>query len=155
MNQSLSTGTASDVGEAVKPFANYVAFRQDGNVLYISGQVAYADGGFALKGRVGAELTLEEGKRAARRCALNVLAHAEEALGSLSRVESILKVTVFVSTGPDFLEHHLVADGASEAFLERLGGAGVHARSALGVARLPMDSPVEVEATLLVTPAAG
>ncbi|MDC7802363.1 RidA family protein [Sphingomonas sp. BLCC-B65] len=139
-----------DTGEAVRPFANYKAHRRDGDRLYISGQVAYADGGFPLTGRVGAELTLEEGKLAARICALNVLAHAEEFLGTLERVRSVLKITVFVSTAEGFLSHHLVADGASEALLEKLGAAGEHSRSAVGVARLPMDSPVEVEAVLLI-----
>ena len=150
-----STSPATDAGEAVKPFAKYRAHRLDGDHLYISGQVAFADGGFPLRGRVGAELALEEGKKAARVCALNVIAHAEEVLGSLTHVRAVLKITVFVSTAPDFLSHHLVADGASEAFVERLGTAGEHSRSAVGVARLPMDSPVEVEAVLLVDGAAA
>lgn len=145
-----TTSPETSTGEAVKPFAKYRAHRLDGDHLYISGQVAFADGGFPLQGRVGAELTLEEGKRAARICALNVIAHAQEILGSLEHVRAVLKITVFVSTGPDFLAHHLVADGASEAFVQRLGAAGEHSRSAVGVARLPMDSPVEVEAVLLV-----
>ncbi|MBW1640007.1 RidA family protein [Microbacterium resistens] len=149
MNQH-TTSPDTDTGEAVKPFAKYRAHRLDGDHLYISGQVAFADGGFPLRGRVGAELTQDEGKRAARICALNVIAHAEEILGSSEHVRAVLKITVFVSTAPDFLSHHLVADGASEAFVERLGVAGEHSRSAVGVARLPMDSPVEVEAVLLI-----
>lgn len=137
-------------GEAVAPFANYRPYRLAGDRLYVSGQVAFRQGEFPLRGRIGAELDLDQGRSAARICGLNVLAHAREALGSLERIDALLKVTVFVSTADGFLSHHLVADGASEVFVEALGEAGQHARSALGVARLPMDSPVEVEAEFAV-----
>lgn len=139
-------------GEAVAPFANYQPFRLVRDRLYVSGQVAYHRGEFPLRGRVGAELDLAEGRAAARICGLNVLAHAAQALGTLDRVEALLKVTVFVSTADGFVSHHLVADGASEVFVAMLGDAGRHSRSAVGVARLPMDSPVEVEATFSVLP---
>lgn len=152
MDKLVTETAAADAGEAVKPFAKYRAYRLHEDQLYISGQVAFRQGDFPLRGRVGAELTLEQGKHAARICALNVLAHAEEILGGLDRVRAVLKITVFVSTAEDFLSHHLVADGASEALVERLGAVGEHSRSAVGVARLPMDSPVEVEAVLLVEP---
>lgn len=137
-------------GEAVAPFAKYEPYRLVRDRLYVSGQVAFHRGEFPLRGRVGAELDLVAGRTAARICGLNVLAHAEEALGTLDRVEALLKVTVFVSTAEGFLSHHLVADGASEVFVETLGDAGRHSRSAVGVARLPMDSPVEVEAVFSV-----
>ncbi|MFF3669352.1 RidA family protein [Microtetraspora malaysiensis] len=136
--------------EPLVPFARYVPCRWSGDELHVSGQVAAREGEFPLRGRVGAELTLEQGRAAARQCALNVLAALQRELNDLSRIRALVKVTVFVATGPDFLEHHLVADGASEAFIEALGDVGEHARSAVGVARLPMDSPVEIEATALV-----
>jgi enamine deaminase RidA (YjgF/YER057c/UK114 family) len=137
-------------GEAIAPFAKYSAYRLTDDRLYISGQVAFRDGGFPYRGRVGGELDIDEGRAAARICALNVLAHAADALGSLDRIDAVLKVTVFVSAAPDFVSHHLVADGASEAFVEVLGERGRHARSAVGSPRLPMDSPVEVEVALSI-----
>jgi enamine deaminase RidA (YjgF/YER057c/UK114 family) len=137
------------------PFAMYRPVRWSGDTLYVSGQVAAVEGHFPLRGRVGAELSLEQGQQAARQCALNVLALVNRELGGLDRIERLVKVTVFVSSAPDFLQHHLVADGASGLFVEALGSAGEHARSALGAPRLPMDSPVEVEATVLVRPEAG
>ncbi|SEM42768.1 Enamine deaminase RidA, house cleaning of reactive enamine intermediates, YjgF/YER057c/UK114 family [Nonomuraea pusilla] len=141
--------------EPVRPFAQYRPVRWCGDVLYISGQVAAVDGEFPLRGRVGAELSIEEGRQAARQCALNLLAQIDRELGGFDRVEALVKVTVFVATAPDFLSHHVVADGASETFVQVLGPAGEHARSAVGVARLPMDSPVEVEAAVLVGPRKG
>jgi enamine deaminase RidA (YjgF/YER057c/UK114 family) len=139
-----------DLPEPLSPFALYRPVRRDGDLLYVSGQVAAVGGQMPMRGRVGAELTLEQAQGAARRCALNVLALLRRELGDLAQVEALLKVTVFVSTAGDFLDHHLVADGASAVFVEALGEAGEHARSAVGAARLPMDSPVEVEATVLV-----
>lgn len=135
------------------PFAQYRPVRWNGDTLYISGQVAAVEGHFPLRGRVGAELTVEQGQQAARQCALNVLALIDRELGGFARVAALVKVTVFVSSGPDFLQQHIVADGASRMFVEALGPIGEHARSALGTSRLPMDSPVEVEATVLVHPA--
>lgn len=134
----------------LKPFAGYLPCRRVGNHIHVSGQVAALEGEFVHRGRVGAELSLEQGRECARQCALNVLALLDRELGDLDRVREIVKVTVFVSSAADFLDHHLVADGASNAFVEYLGGRGEHARSAVGVARLPMDSPVEIDATVLV-----
>jgi enamine deaminase RidA (YjgF/YER057c/UK114 family) len=102
------------------------------------------------RGRLGAELTLEQGQECARQCALNVLALLQRELGDLDRIREIIKVTVFVATTADFFDHHKVANGASDAFIEYLGERGEHARSAVGVACLPMNTPVEVEATVLV-----
>ena len=136
----------------LRPFAQYQPVLWNGDTLHISGQVAAVEGHFPLRGRVGAELTVEQGQQAARQCALNVLALIDHELGGLDRVEALVKVTVFVASGPDFLQQHIVADGASRAFVEALGPAGEHARSALGAPRLPMDSPVEVEAAVLVRP---
>jgi enamine deaminase RidA (YjgF/YER057c/UK114 family) len=89
------------------------------------------------------------GQLAARWCAANVLAQAKAALGDLSRIHQLLKITVFVAGVPEFNEHHLVANGASDLFVEALGEAGKHARSAVGVAALPMRAPVETEAVIV------
>ncbi len=136
----------------LEPFALYQPVRWNGNTLHISGQVAAVEGHFPLRGRVGAELTIEQGQQAARQCALNVLALIDRELDGFARVAALVKVTVFVSSAVEFTDHHLVADGASRVFIQALSQAGEHARSALGVARLPMDSPVEVEAAVLVRP---
>ncbi|MGY4766649.1 RidA family protein [Kribbella sp. CWNU-51] len=143
--------TESSLPAPVQPFAQYRPLRSHDGLLYISGQVAVVDGAFPHRGRVGAELTLEEGVWCARQCALNVLAAAVAETGSLDRITAVLKLTVFVSGGDGFTDHHLVANGASDTFLEFLGEeTGSHARSAVGVPRLPMDSPVEVEAVLAI-----
>ncbi|MEU8125322.1 RidA family protein [Spirillospora sp. NPDC049024] len=135
----------------VSPFAQYRPCRRDGRLLYVSGQVAVEGTRFVHRGRVGAELTLAEGVASARQCGLNVLSAARRELGDLDRVAGVLKLTVFVSADGEFLDHHKVADGASQAITEALGEeVGGHARSAVGVPRLPMDSPVEVEAVLLI-----
>lgn len=151
MSHTTSPESSSALPEPVAPFAHYRPVRRHGDLLYVSGQVAYADGGFPIRGRLGAEVSTVDGQRAARQCALNLLAQADRELGGLDRIDAVLKVTVFVSSGPDFLDHHLVANGASDTFVEMLGVSGEHARSAVGVARLPMDSPVEVEAVLSIT----
>jgi enamine deaminase RidA (YjgF/YER057c/UK114 family) len=106
------------------------------------------EGALPRTGKLGADLATEEGAALAKRAALNVLAIAREAAeGDLDRVR-VLKLTVFVACTPDFTEQHLVANGASDLIGEVLGDAGLHARSAVGVSALPLDSPVEVEAFL-------
>ncbi|GGI02727.1 RidA family protein [Egicoccus halophilus] len=118
-----------------------------GGLVFTAGQLPLVDGSLPRTGKLGAELTTEEGADLARAAALNVLAVAEAALGDLDRVD-VVKLTVFVASSPDFTEQHLVANGASTLLADVLGDAGVHARSAVGVPVLPLDSPVEVEAIL-------
>ncbi|TDQ00526.1 enamine deaminase RidA (YjgF/YER057c/UK114 family) [Labedaea rhizosphaerae] len=132
------------------PFARYLPFKRIGRQIHVSGQVAAREGTFVHLGRLGGELTLEQGQECARQCALNVLALLRQELGDLDRVQEILKVTAFVASTTDFRDHHIVANGASSAFIEYLGERGEHARSVVGVACLPMNSPVEVEALVLV-----
>jgi len=132
------------------PFARYLPFRWSGNHIYVSGQVAALEGEFIHRGRLGAELSLEDGQACARQCALNVLALLEQELGDLASVKEITKVTAFVASTHDFVEQHIVANGASSAFIEYLGDRGEHSRSVIGVPSLPMNSPVEVEAIVLV-----
>lgn len=149
-NTGPSGGTteSGDLSELIPlpAYARYEPCRWSGERLQISGQVAVRDGDLLHRGSIGEELTIEQGQACARQCALNVLARLYHEVGDLSRVEVIEKITVFVASAPAFWEQHLVADGASDAFVEYLGERGRHARSALGVVRLPMNSPVEVEA---------
>lgn len=118
-----------------------------GGLTFTAGQLPVVDGALPRTGKLGADLTTGEGADLARTAGLNVLAVAAAAFGDLDRVR-VVKVTVFVASTPDFTEQHLVANGASELFAAVLGDAGVHARSAVGVPVLPLDSPVEVEAIL-------
>ncbi len=134
-----------------EPAADYVHWTTAGGLVFTAGQIPLVEGRLRRVGKLGAELTTEEGAEEARTAAINLLAVARAAAGSLSRVR-IAKVTVFVASAHGFTEHHLVANGASEMLGAVLGDAGVHARSAVGVSSLPLDSPVEVEAVLELLP---
>jgi len=135
--------TLPDPPAAVAAFAPYV---RSGSTVYVSGQIAVREGQLVAKGRLGAEVDIADGQAAARMCALNVLAQLNAAAGSLSAVARLVKIAVFVASTPDFTSQPQVADGASRLFLDVLGEAGAHARSAIGVAALPLGTPVEVEA---------
>jgi enamine deaminase RidA (YjgF/YER057c/UK114 family) len=135
------------------PDASYRPVVREGRVAYVSGQLARgADGTVAAHGRLGDELTVEAGQACARLCALNLLAQLRAELGSLERVRGILKLHVYVASTPDFAEQHVVANGASDLLAAVLGAAGPHARSALGVASLPLGSPVEIDAIVEIHP---
>jgi enamine deaminase RidA (YjgF/YER057c/UK114 family) len=130
------------------PVANYVAFARSGNLLVISGQICLgADGKLAdvHKGKLGANVTPEQGKEAARLCAINVLAQAKAAAGDLDRVRC-LRLGGFINAAPGFVAIAQVMNGASDLMVEVLGDKGRHARSTIGVAELPLDAAVEVEA---------
>ena len=132
------------------PVAAYVPAVQTGNHVYVSGQVPVVDGKLLASGKVGAEVNSEEAKKLARRCALNALA-AVDALVGLDRVVRVVKVVGFVASASGFTGQPGVINGASELFGEVFGPAGQHARSAVGVAELPLGAPVEVEAIFEVT----
>jgi enamine deaminase RidA (YjgF/YER057c/UK114 family) len=134
------------------PAAAYTPTARTGDALYVSGQVPMERGSLVTTGKLGAEVPLEAGQRCARACAVNVLAQLKAALGDLTRVRRVVKLTVFVASEPGFAEQHLVANGASEFLGEVFGEAGQHARSAVGVASLPLNAPVEVEAIVEVAP---
>ena len=136
------------------PQAPVQPLRRVGQMLYMSGQVALAGGDLVAIGVLGADVDVSAGKACARQCALNLLARLQEELGSLEQVAQIVKLTVFVASAPGFREQPQVADGASEVFVEVLGDRGRHARSAVGVAELPIGTPVEVEAVVEVEPGA-
>lgn len=128
------------------PVAAFVPYVRSGSTVYVSGQIAVREGQLVTKGRLGAEVGIADGQAAARMCALNVLAQLNAAAGSLSAIARLVKIAVFVASTPDFTSQPQVADGASRLFLDVLGEAGAHARSAIGVAALPLGTPVEVEA---------
>ena len=128
----------------VPPLAAYVPAVQSGNYVYVSGQLPMVDGKLPYVGKVGAEVTPEQGAELARYCALNALA-AIEALVGLGQLVKIVKITGFVASAPGFTGQPAVVNGASELFGAVLGEQGRHARSAVGVAELPLGAPVEVE----------
>lgn len=128
------------------PVANYVPYVLTGSMLHISGQVSVADDS-ALKGVVGVEVDLETAQRGARMCAINLIAQMKQACGGdLARVRRVVKLNGFVQAGPDFFDIPKVIDGASNLMVEAFAEAGRHARSAVGVYRLPLNFSVEVDA---------
>jgi enamine deaminase RidA (YjgF/YER057c/UK114 family) len=127
------------------PLAAYVPAVRTGRHVYTAGQLPLADGKLLMTGRVGAQVGVEEAAALARTCALNALAAVASVTGRLSAVTRIVKVVGFVASDPSFTGQPLVVNGASELMLEVFGDAGRHARSAVGVAVLPLDAPVEIE----------
>jgi enamine deaminase RidA (YjgF/YER057c/UK114 family) len=132
------------------PVAAYVPCVRTGSLVYVSGQVPVLDGKPSHLGHLGDNVDLEDGRAAARTCAVNVLAALKAELGELSRVRRVVKVTGFVASTPDFTDHPKVINAASELFGDAFGDAGRHARAAIGVAALPLGVPVEVEAIVEV-----
>ena len=132
------------------PVAAYVPAVELGGLLHISGQISVGEEGNLILGRLGEDMNLERGTEAARRCGIMLLAQMQAALGSLDRVERIVKLGAFVNSAPDFTDQPKVANGASELMQEVFGEAGRHARSAVGVAVLPLGVAVEVDAIVAV-----
>ena len=126
------------------PVASYVPVVVSGGMAYVSGQIAFVDG-TVMTGRLGENVTLEDGQIAARACGLMILAQLQAA-GLLEQVERVVKLGAFVSSTPDFYDHPTVANGASDLMEQVFGGAGQHARAAVGVAALPLNAAVEVDA---------
>ncbi|MBZ8132367.1 RidA family protein [Afifella sp. IM 167] len=137
--------------EAAAPAANYLPWRRHGDILYISGQLPLKDGKLAVTGKLGAGVEVESGQEAARLCAINILAQAKAGLdGDLERLGALLKITGYVASAPDFTEQHLVINGASDLLAEALGERGRHARAAIGMASLPLDAAVEIDAIIAI-----
>jgi enamine deaminase RidA (YjgF/YER057c/UK114 family) len=134
------------------PAAAYVPAVRHGDLVIVSGQLPLRDGALLATGLVGADITQDEAADLARACALNALAAAASVAGGLDAIAAVLRVGVFVASAEGFTTQHLVANGASQLLGEVLGPGAVHARAAVGVARLPLDAPVEVEAMLTVVP---
>jgi enamine deaminase RidA (YjgF/YER057c/UK114 family) len=136
--------------QAAAPVASYVPAVETGGLLHISGQISFAEDGNLILGRLGEDMNLERGIEAARRCGVMLLAQMKAALGSLDRVDRVVKLGVFVNSAPDFTDQPKVANGASELMQQVFGEAGRHARSAVGVAVLPLGVAVEVDAIVAV-----
>jgi len=131
---------------AAAPAANYVPFAQAGRILFVSGQLPFSEGKLAATGLLGRDLDTAAGKEMARHCAINILAQLQAATGDLERITRLVKIGIFVASTPDFTEQHLVGNGASDFLAQVLGERGKHARAAVGVAVLPLNAPVEIEA---------
>ncbi len=140
-----------ELPSAPVPVASYVPVRVAGDLAYLSGQIPMAEGRPIHSGHVGAEVSLDQGREAARRCALQALAALRSALGSLDRVAEIVHVGVFVASAAGFTDQPKVANGVSDLLIEIFGEAGRHSRTAVGVAELPLGAPVEVAMVVRVS----
>jgi enamine deaminase RidA (YjgF/YER057c/UK114 family) len=136
--------------EVAAPVAAYIPVLRSGNLVYTSGQLPMVEGALPMIGKVGAEVSAEDAKALAQRCALNALAAVKSEIGDLALVKRVVKVVGFVASAPDFTGQPGVINGASELLGAVFGESGRHARSAVGVAVLPLDAPVEVELTVEV-----
>ncbi|WP_297001756.1 MULTISPECIES: RidA family protein [unclassified Thalassospira] len=134
---SLPTATA--------PVANYVPYVISGNLVHISGQITMENGELKFVGKLGADYDVETGQKAARLCALNLVAQLKAAIGDLDKVSRVVKLNAFVNSAPDFTDQPKVVNGASDTMVEIFGDAGKHARSAVGVAALPLGVAVEID----------
>ncbi len=142
--EAILKGLGIELPAMAAPAANYVPSVQTGNLLFVSGQVSIGPGARYV-GKVGQSLTVEEGQQAARVCAINILANLKASLGSLDKVGRIVKLVGFVNCAPEFEDPHKVINGCSDLLTEVLGARGKHARSAVGMATLPLGVAVEVE----------
>lgn len=130
----------------VTPIANYVPFVRSGNMLVVSGQLCFgSDGKLVAKGQLGGGVSMDDGQKAARACAVNLLAQLKAALGDLDRVTRVVRLGGFINSAPGFIDGPKVMNGASDLMVEVFGEKGRHARSTVGVAALPADAAVEVE----------
>jgi enamine deaminase RidA (YjgF/YER057c/UK114 family) len=145
-------GRLQEMGEVLPapatPVASYVPVTVSGNLAFVAGQVPMEEGRLLVGGKLGADVDVGAGMEAARRCALQALAALKAELGSLDRVRRVVKATVFVASAQGFTDQPRVANGASDLLVEVFGEMGRHARSAVGVAELPLGAPVEVELTV-------
>lgn len=133
------------IPQVAKPVASYVPATTTGNLVFTAGQLPFVDGQLPATGKVGDEVSAEDAKDLARIAVLNAIAAVETAIGSVDRVTRIVKLVVFVASTPGFTGQPAVANGASDTLVAIFGDAGRHARSAVGVAALPLDAPVELE----------
>lgn len=134
---------------------NYTPAVRHGDVIYVSGQIPRVGDTVAVIGRVGAETSVDDGKRAARICAMRALALLRQTLGSLDAIERILRMTVYVRSAPDFTQQSEVGDGASDLLRAVLGDAGVHTRTSIGVLQLPKGAAVEVDLIAAAVPSSA
>ena len=141
-----------ELPEVVPPVASYVPAVQSGGYVYTAGQLPMVNGEMLAVGKVGSSVTEAQARECARACALNAIAAVVSVVGDIDRIRRIVKVVGFVASEPDFVGQPVVVNGASDILGEIFGDAGVHARSAVGVASLPKDAPVEVEMIVEIAP---
>src|SRR5208337_1311289 len=139
------------LAEPTAPVANYVPFVRTGNLLMVSGQICFDAGKLVAKGQLGAGVSIEDGQKAARACAVNVLAQVKAALGDLDKVTRVVRLGGFINSDPSFLEGPKVMNGASDLMVAVFGDKGRHARTTVGVSVLPGDAAVEVDGIFEVT----
>jgi enamine deaminase RidA (YjgF/YER057c/UK114 family) len=137
--------------EAPKPVAAYIPAKQTGKLVFTAGQLPMVNGELISKGLLGQDVDIDEANKAARICTLNALAAIKGVIGDLDRIKQIVRVVGFVASVPTFNQQPAVVNGASELLLEIFGEAGKHARSAVGVAALPLNASVEIELTVEIT----
>lgn len=130
---------------APKPLAAYIPVLREGNSIFTAGQLPFVEGKLKYEGKIGADVTLEQGKEAAKICAINCLSAIQFEIGNIDNIERIIKLTVFVNSADGFTKQPQVANGASEFLVEVFGENGKHVRSAVGVNELPINAPVEIE----------
>lgn len=148
--ESRLTSLGLTLPEAPQPLANYSPTLLSGDLLFISGQISRTPDGAVFAGKLGGDLSLHEGQQAARSCALSILAQVKAALGTLEKVEEVLRLTGFVASAAHFKEQPQVINGASDLLVAVLGDKGRHTRSAVGVASLPAGAAVEIDAIVKV-----
>lgn len=134
-----------DVPEAPKPLAAYIPVTVEDKIVYTAGQLPMQDGKLVFEGKLGRDVSDEDGKKAAEICAVNCLSVIKSVAGSLENIDRIIKVVVFVASAEGYTAQPQIANGASEFFVNVFGDAGKHVRSAVGVAELPINAPVEIE----------
>lgn len=140
------------IPETPSPLGSYKQASVAGNLIFISGQLPLSEGKLLHQGKVGSDVSAEDAAQAARVCAINALAAMSRELGGLGRVSKIVKVTGYVASAAGFYNQAAVVNGASDLFFQIFGEDGRHARAAVGVAELPMNSPVEIELIAEITP---
>lgn len=130
-----------------KPVGDYSAYKKTGSLIFVSGQISFKENGELIKGKVGSDLTIDEGYDAAKICALNIIAQVKSACdGDINRVKKCVKITGFVNSNNNFIEQPKIINGASELLVKVFGEDGVHARAAVSVNSLPLNAAVEIEA---------
>jgi len=132
--------------EPAKPIAAYIPALISGNSLFVSGQLPIKEGKLIYKGKIGRDLTLEQGYEAARLCAINILSAAKSAIGNLNHIKKVVRIAGYINCTEDFTAHSKVLNGTSNFLVSIFGDSGKHIRIAIGVCSLPLGSPVEVEA---------
>ena len=138
------------IPEAAKPLAAYIPALQIGSLVMTSGQVPIVNGQIKFLGKVGKDLSEEQGREAAKLCTINCLSAIKSIIGNLDRIKRVVKLTVFVNSADGFTAQPKIANGASEFIVEIFGDTGKHVRSAVGISELPLNSAVEVEMTVMV-----